>query len=210
MRKAEAMSRVDTDTKPPAPVETLLRQVEALDAWNVARHQRERMITSSVRSREAQLDAVRRMQVLNHAHEALLKRTREVLAQVPGPIAASDAPRAVVAHRHEWLVIKLSDALKSRGVVVVGVTDSGAEALGLTVAEQPDLLFTGDSLAMMTAGELLAEAALFSPHTLLAVQVADGDLVGEMLDAGAHSVVTQKIPPDDVASTLASLVSHGD
>lgn len=198
------MSLLDTDTKSLASAEILLRQLEALDTWNAARHQRERMISSGVRSREAQVDAARRMHVLNHAHQALLERTGEFLTGASGPLAASAAHRAVIAHRHEWLVTKMSDALRSRGVFVVGVTDSGAEALGLTVAEQPELLFTGDRLTMMTPGELLAEVTLFSPRTLLAVQVAHSDLVGVTIHGSVRRVRTRASNTSRCATPSAS------
>ena len=202
------MSLLEMDPTSYAATAVLLRQVEALDHWNAARHQREAMLTGGGRSREEQLDMVRRLQVLQDAHGAVLQRTSESLAQAPAPMRAPHAPRAILAHRQEWLVTKLSDSLSALGVTVVGVTASGAEALGLTVAEQPELLFCGDTLAMMTSAELVAEVALFSPQTVLATQVAHGDLVGEMLDAGAHSVVTRQIPPDEVAATLSSLVAQ--
>lgn len=202
------MSLVDTDPTSHATPVVLLRQVEALDHWNIARHQRERLLTAGGRSREEQLDSVRRLQVLHRVHGAVLERTGEFLAHAGAPLGASSAPRALIAHRQEWVVSKLSESLAAQGVTVVGVTANGADALGLTVAEQPELLFCGDTLAMMTPAELMAEAALFAPHTSLAAQVAHGDLVGELLDAGAHTVVTRQVPPEDVAATLASLLAQ--
>ena len=202
------MSLLHEDPTSHAAAAVLLRQVKALDHWNIARHQRERLLAAASGSREEQLDVVRRLQVLRHAHGAVLARTGEFLVDAAAPMAASRAPRAIIAHRQEWLVNKLSQSLGAQGVRVVAVTANGAEALGLTVAEQPELLFCGDTLAMMTPAELVAEAALFSPQTVLAAQVAHGALVGELLDAGAHSVVTRQIPPDDVAGTLSSLVAE--
>jgi CheY-like chemotaxis protein len=206
--RGTSMSLLETHPTSHPAASVLLRQVEALDHWNVTRHQRERLLTTGGGSREEQLDMVRRLQVLHHAHGAVLQRTGEFLAQAPAPMRASHAPCAVIAHRQEWVVNKLSEKLGAQGVMVVAVTANGAEALGLTVAEQPELLFCGDTLAMMTPAELLAEAALFSPQTVLAAQVAHGGLVGELLDAGAHSVVTRQIPPDEVAATLSSLVAQ--
>lgn len=207
-RKGHLMSLLDTDPTSHAAAAVLLRQVEALDHWNVTRHQRERLLAAGVRSREEQLDVIRRLQVLHQAHGAVLERTGEFLARAAAPVPALRPPRAIIAHRQEWLVDKLSGSLGAQGVTVVAVTANGAEALGLTVAEQPEVLFCGDTLAMMTPAELLAEAALFSPQTVLAAQVAHGDLVGELLDAGAHSVVTRQIAPEDVAATLSSLVAQ--
>lgn len=200
------MALLETSDDPHAAAALLFRQVEALDAWNAARHQRERVLLDGVVSREVRLDVVRRLQLLNRAHGAVLERAAESLQRESLPWAIRGAPRAVIAHRHEWLAGSLSDALEERGVVVVAVTGDGAEALGLTVAEQPELLVVGQPLVGMTPAELLAEARLFAPSTVLAARVVHGGGVGEMLDAGAHHVVTQSIRPRDVAETFASLV----
>lgn len=52
------------------------------------------------------------------------------------PFEVPAAPRAVVAHHHEWFVDKVSEGLRDAGVHVVGSTDNGADALGMVVAEQ--------------------------------------------------------------------------
>lgn len=181
------------------------RQIEAIDAWTAGRLDRKRALRERATSRELRMDVQRRVEVLDRVHEAVLARTGLALGgeQV---LPLGTGPRAVVAHRHAWFVAALSEALSAHGVRVVAACGNGAEALGLVIAEQPELLIAGDALAMMTGVELLAEAALFAPHTVRAAQVPDSDAVGEALDAGAQHVITRKVLPPAAASALAALL----
>lgn len=182
------------------------RQLAAVDAWNTGRRLRERALMTEPMSREQRLVADRRMAVLERAHAAVLGRADAALEADPAPIASRPALRAVIAHRHLWLADRLSAALASQGVLVVASSGNGAEALGVVVAEQPDLLVAGDVLAMMSSAELLAEAEHYAPFTARAVHVDDSAGVGPALDAGAQSVFVRQMPPDDVAEGLMLLL----
>lgn len=201
------MSLVEAENNQRTPASLLFRQLEALDAWNAARRQREHALLTGPASREGRVDAARRLEVLRHAHSTVLARADSFLdgQLIPLPIAVG--LRAVIAHRQGWFVDKLRHELAMRGVAVIAATDNGAEALGLTVAEQPDLLVTGDTLSMMSAAELLCEASLFAASTLRAAQVAHGDGVGLVLDAGAHSAFARQVPPQEMARDLVALVA---
>lgn len=198
------MSRLDSDAQ--SPVALLLRQVDGIDAWNLARQARERALQAGPVSRQDQLEARRRIDMLAHAHATVLACASSDLAKQPTPLAAAIGRRAVVAHRHLWFADRLSQALSARGVQVIGASENAAEALGVVVAEQPDLLVIGDSLVMLSAAELLSEVALFAPATVRAVQVANSNGVGLMLDAGAHSVFTQQVPQQETADQLLALL----
>jgi hypothetical protein len=203
------MSRLETDSHGQSPLALLLRQVEGIDAWNRARQSRERALRSGPVSRQDRLHAARRIDMLAHAHATVLARASSDLAEQPTPLAGVVGRRAVVAHRQLWFTDKLSQGLDAGGVDVIGVSDNGAEALGVVVAEQPNLLVLGDALVMLTAVELLSEVALFAPATLRAVQVSNSNGVGLMLDAGAHSVSTQQVPPQEMADHLLALLELG-
>jgi CheY-like chemotaxis protein len=183
----------------------LVRQLEAIDAWNAARAQRQRALSSPELSREGRLDAVRRRDVLSHAHEAVLARASQALNEDRWPPPGTSTT-AVIAHRQEWFIAKLSAALVERGVHVIAAVDDGATALGIVVVEQPDLLLAEDHLSMLSGLELVAEAALFAPSTITAGQVAHGDRIGVMLDAGAKTAFARQVPPVEVADQLLSLV----
>jgi CheY-like chemotaxis protein len=183
------------------------RQVEAMDAWNAARAKREAMYTAQTgASREARLDWARRLDALHRAHDAMLARTADFLA-CQGDLILTPLPRrAVVAHRQEWFVRQVTEGLREHGITVLAATENGADALGMVVAEQPDLLLVEDKLAMLSGAELVAEAALFAPHTIVAVQVPDSDGVCRMLDAGARNAFARQVPPADIADTLAQML----
>jgi DNA-binding NarL/FixJ family response regulator len=112
----------------------------------------------------------------------------------------------VIAHRQEWFVRQLAEGLREHGITVLAATDNGAEALGFVVAEQPDVLLVEDKLAMLSGAELVAEAALFAPHSIVAVQVPDNDGVCRTLDAGARNTFARRVPPADIADALAQMV----
>jgi CheY-like chemotaxis protein len=183
----------------------VVRQVEAIDAWNAALPQRQRALFSLELSREGRLDAVRRRDVLGHAHNAVLARARQALNEDRCPPPGTSAT-AVIAHRQEWFTAKLSAALVERGMHVIAAADDGATALGIVVVEQPDLLLVEDQLPMLSGQELIAEAALFAPATVTAGQVAHGDRIGLMLDAGARTAFARQVPPVDVADQLLMLL----
>jgi CheY-like chemotaxis protein len=203
------MSRLESDSHGQSPVALLLRQMEGIDAWNRARQSRERALRSGPVSRQDRLEAARRIDMLAHAHATVLARASSDLAEQPKPLAGVISRRAVVAHRHRWFTDKLSQGLEAGGVEVIGVSDNAAEALGVVVAEQPDLLVLGDALMMLTAVELLSDIAQFATATLRAVQVSNGNGVGLMLDAGAHSVFTEQVSTQEMADHLLALLEVG-
>lgn len=182
----------------------LARQIEAIDAWNTARAQREQLLTSHAFSRDEQLDASRRLDVLHRVHEALHGRADLALAAEATPMLVAGPVTAVLAHRHPWTRDRLAEALHDYGVEILICTDNGADALGTVVAEQPDVLFTGERLAMMGGSELLADAALFAPFTLLAVQGANVAAERHLREAEAQLVFSFGQPVTDVALQLAT------
>jgi CheY-like chemotaxis protein len=191
-----------------SPATLVARQVEAIDAWNVAREQRQALYEAPRGvAREARLDAARRLDVLRRVHEAMLARTGDFLARRPGPLQWPLPRRAVIAHRQEWFVNQLNTALREHGITAVAATDNGADALGIVVAEQPDLLLVEDKLVMLSGIELVAESAIFAPHTVVAAQVRSNDDIASMLDAGAGLAFARQLPPADVAKALAEMVN---
>ncbi len=184
------------------------RQVEAIDAWNLAREQRQDLHKAAQGlTREDRLNAARRLDVLWRVQQAILARAAEFLAREPEPLAWPLPRRAVIAHRQEWFVNQLSAALSEHAIRVVAATDNGADALGFVIAEQPDLLFVEDKLAMFTGLELTAETHLFAANTIVAAQASNNDDVARMLDAEARHAFARQVPPADIADALAEIVS---
>lgn len=187
----------------PAPADRIVRQIQAIDAWNAARRLRERALAAGASSRYERMDVSRCVDALARTQAALAARSGQLLHTDVG-LAHATRPTAVVAHRHAWFVEKVALLLDDRGVTVVGCTDNGAEALGVVVAEQPDLVLAGDRLAMMTGAALLADTRLFAPWTLRAAQAEDGQQSDALRDV-AHTVFLRHQPPAVVVDALVAL-----
>ncbi len=152
------------------------------------------------------MDAARSLEVLRRQHDAVVARADEQLRASGQLLRSTVERRVVIAHRSDWLVRRLEQTLEDRGVLLVARTDNGADAVGLVVAEQPDLVLLEDTLAMLPGSEVVREVRRFSPDTLVAVQAAHGGRVGELLDAGATTVFTRQVPPHEVIRSVLSLV----
>ncbi len=177
-----------------------VRQSEALERWTAMRAAREQTLRAMVSSRESRMDADRRLTILDRTDRAV-HRTSSNGSHRAAPATAHMT--AVIAHRHDWFVGKVADALAEHGMAVVAACNNGADALGTIIAEQPDLVLVGDALAMLTSEELIAEVALLAPQTVVAAQVGHGDQVGRMLDAGARTAFARQVLPAEVARALA-------
>ena len=194
------------DWHPRSEVELAEQQLRAVARFHRARHMREDAAAAAARSRELRMDAARSMDVLRRQHEALVARA-DVQLRSSGELLRTTAERrVVVAHRNTWLVGKVVQGLEDRGVQVVARTDNGADAVGLAVAEQPDLVLVEDTLAMLTGVEVIREIRRFSPDTVVLAQAAHGARVGELLDAGATTVLTRSMPPQEVTRSVLRLV----
>ncbi len=182
------------------------QQLRAVERFNRSRRMREEAAAAAARSRELRMDAARSLEVLRRQHDAVVARADAQLRASGQLLRSTVERRVVVAHRSDWLVRRLQQTLEDRGVLVVARTDNGADAVGLVVAEQPDLVLVEDTLAMLPGTEVVREVRQFSPDTLVAAQAAHGGRVGELLDAGATTVFTRQVPPHEVARSLLRLV----
>ena len=197
------------DRHPPAPVrlelDLVAQQLEAIASFTSAQRAAREAAAAAVASREMRLDHDRALEVMQREHEAVVARAHEQLRLSGQPTCGGS--RIVLAHRNEWFLGKLSSLLGSRGWHVVAMLDNGADAVGVAVAEQPEVLLVEDALAMVTGEQVVREVRHYCPRTVVAAQVAYGDRIGALLEAGAAEVFTRQVPPDDVASRLVELVS---
>ena len=195
---------------PPRPTDLDLTalQLEGLRRWHAARREAEQAADGASRSREARMDLDRRLEVLRAQHEAIVRRTEEQLTASVRLLREAPALRAVVAHRNEWFRDKVRTDLASRGVEVVAALENGAEAVGLAVAEQPDLVLVEDRLTMLSGEDVVREVRGYVPHAVIAAQVAYEDRIGPMLEAGATKAYTRRVPPLEVSADLLDLLSR--
>lgn len=183
------------------------RQLRAIDVFNRSLHLAEQVAAASARTRETRMDSTRRMEVLRRQHQAVVDRAHEQLLASGDLLGGRGAGRVVLAHRQEWFVDRVSAALTDRGLDVVARLDNGADAIGLTLCEQPDLVLVEDALAMVPGVEVVRELRVLCPETRIVAQCGSADRVGALLEAGAAAVYTRQVPPVEVASGMAALVA---
>lgn len=183
-------------------------QLRAIDAWNQAQRLAEDAARSAAVSREMRLDVTRRAQARRREHAALLARAAEQL-QTSGDLLTGDlVPRALIAHRSEWVRNRVAGRLAGVGVRVVGVFEDGADAAGTLVVEQPDLLLVEDRLPTLSGLDVVRRARTFSPATVVGAQTPDASGFAALVDAGAAAVFTRRVPPDEIADQLVTCLRH--
>lgn len=198
----------DDESRPAArsPLDVVAQQLTAIERFHRNRHLTEQAAAAAARSRELRMDAARRLEVVRREHDALVARADEQLRLTGDVLHGSAAPRVVLAHRNAWFAGRITELLRDAGAQVVASVDNGADAIGLAVAEQPDLLLVEDTLAMVPGEQVVREVRQFCAATCVVAQVAYSDRVGAMLDAGAMTVFTRQVPPGDVAEGMRALL----
>jgi hypothetical protein len=206
------VARAQEPGAPPtrSPAELISDQLRGIAAWHDARRALEEAHAAAGSgqplSREMRLDLDRQVDVVRRQHEAMLRRLDEHLAAGPRLPRSAAGPRAVLVHRNEWFLGKLVDGLRGGGVDIVALLENGADAVGVAVAEQPDLLFVEDKLPMISGPEVLRQVARFAPGTVTAAQVEHEGAVTDALEVGARAAFARRVPPADVARELCRLV----
>ena len=182
------------------------QQLDAIARWHDARRGVREAAQRTTASREARMDVARRLDVVHAEHRAIVERTDAQLRRSVELLRRTAARRAIVVHRNGWFMDRVAADLALRRIEVVATLGNGAEAVGAVVAEQPDLLLVEDSLPMMSGEDVVREARRFAPGTRIAAQVAHDGRIAALLEAGAHSACTRRVPPADVAAALADLL----
>jgi CheY-like chemotaxis protein len=175
-------------------LELLQDQLDGVAAWQIAARAREQAENARRENREVRTEARRRLEALRRTNEALLARSDAAVMESVN-ILSTATPRAVVVHRQDWMREKLSIGLTEQGLTVVAQAQDGADALGISIAEQPDLLVVEDRLPSVRTVEILRTLKLFAPRTVIAAQVEHDSGVGDMLEAGAAAVFHRRVPP---------------
>jgi CheY-like chemotaxis protein len=183
----------------------LLRaQLQGLAAWHGWMRTRE-VATDAGSNRESRLDAARSEHLRDRERHALRVLATSHLADSLGQ---GTAPRAVVAHRQDWLREKLCQAFQDLGVAVLMSTDDGAEAAAAVVLGQPDIIFLEDLLPTVTGVELIRRCRVFAPDALVGVHALGPGDIASLLDAGARAGFSRRIPPGTIAAELLACL-HG-
>jgi CheY-like chemotaxis protein len=189
-------------------VELARLQLDAMAEFHLARRQAEHAAAAGAASREGRMDVDRRLEVVRVAHAALVERTEVQLRSSVELLHSALPCRAVVAHRNAWFTDRLRDGLDAAGVEVVAALDNGAEAVGVCVGEQPDLVVVEERLVMLTGAETVREVRRYVPHALIAAHVGYSDGEARMLEVGASTAYSRQVPPADVAADLVRLLAR--
>ena len=205
-----AAAQLTDDSVPDArsDLDLARQQLAAIEQWHAARRTAQAAAERTAASREARMDLARRMDVIRTEHRAIVARTDAHLRSSVELLRGTAPRRAIVVHRNSWFTEKVCSDLVARQIVVVATLTNGAEAVGAVVAEQPDLLLVEDSLPMLSGEDVLREVRRFAARTRVGVQVAYDDRVAAVLEAGADTVYTRRVPPTDVAQGLAELLGQ--
>lgn len=190
---------------PRSELQLLHDQLTGLSAWHgyLRTWQGAELLQHKVR--EVKLDGRRRCQARQRAHDALLAQV-DTSAADPGLDRRRVAARAVLVLRQPWLRDRVSRGLQQSGVQVLAQLEDGADALGVVVAEQPDLVLLEQALPSLPGRELIGAVRGLAPRTLVAAQVhADRDVAG-LLEVGAAAVFTRRVPPADLTGALTALL----
>jgi CheY-like chemotaxis protein len=186
-------------------LQLLQDQLDGVTAWQTAARARE--VTESARrdNREVRVEARRRLEALRRVNAAVLARADAAIIESvqlfrPAP------PRAVVVHRQDWMREKLTVGLMHEGVAVIAEADDGADALGISIAEQPDLVVLEDRLPSFPAVDVILSLREFAPRTVLAAQVESDNSVGPLLEAGAVAVFNRRVAPGELCCQLVDLL----
>jgi CheY-like chemotaxis protein len=192
--------------RPRSDADLLTAQLHALDEWH------RRMASSAPgvpgQSREARLDEARRLDVAESERAALHAWADRGLREA-SPFGRGQAPRAVLAHRNDWLRDKLGAALLDRGLEVVASTSDGAMAAAAIVLEQPDLVFVEDLLPILSGVELVRRARALAPAAVVGAHALGQSGMAPLLEAGARATFSRRIPPAEIAAELVACL-HGE
>lgn len=179
------------------------RQQAAMAAWSRQAELLAQHAENESTSREARMDAQRRLEALHRTQQALRSRTETRSGTPP-----EGHPRAVLVHRNEWLRDKLSLHLAELGVQVLAEAEDGADGLGIAIAEQPDILVLEDRLPSLPAVELVAGIREYVVGALVGAQVEHQEDVPKLVEAGADAVFSRRVPPSVMAEELAGLLEN--
>lgn len=197
---------VDVPARGISDADLQFAQLAGIDAWHRWRRTQQVALETELNatglSREDRLDLTRRLAHLEATRAALLAWADEAQSPEFEASRRDRRPRAVLAHRNEWLRNKVALALGERGVQVIASVDDGAAALAVLVCEQPEMLLVEDLLPQIPGHEVVLHAREFAPRTVVGVHAASTQWMGRLLDAGASAWFSRRIPPVDIAGRL--------
>ena len=196
--------------RPRSDVELVCQQLQAVERFQQICRAAQALEAAGPLTREGRLDAARARDVLQREHEALVAHVDRQLAETGGPWRTRARRRVLLAHRNAWFAGKVAESLAAYDVHVVAQLDNGADAIGVAVAEQPDVVLVEDALPMVPGARVVAEVRDLCPGTTVAAQVEHSGRIAALLEAGATAAFDRRQSPADVALCLLELLRPAD
>ncbi|MCU1592912.1 MAG: DNA-binding response regulator [Frankiales bacterium] len=178
----------------------LLDQLRGIEAWT-CRHRPSELDLDAATTREDRLDLARRRDVVERQRQALQDWTAQQL-RMSGDVHRTAPLRAVIVHRSPWFRAKVALELQHGGVAVIAQLENGAEAVGVVVAEQPDVVLVEDKLPMINGLEVTKAVRAYAPRAVVVAQVTNEWETAPFLEAGAATAYPRRTPPADIAADL--------
>jgi DNA-binding NarL/FixJ family response regulator len=91
---------------------------------------------------------------------------------------------------------------------IVGEANNGLEAVEIATFTKPDAMVLDLAMPEMNGMEAIPRILSASPHTKIVVLSGFVEMGGDVLKAGAHGFFEKTAPPDELALTIANLVSR--
>lgn len=152
-------------------------------------------------TREGRMNLAQHRTARRREQTALLAHARARLRDNWSVLDGVQPQRVVLAHRSPWFRGRTAQELSAVGVEIVEV-DDGAAAVGVVLAEQPDLVFVEDRLSSYPGREVLRQLRAEAPAVHVAVQLSDSRDLQGFLALGACAAFSRRIAPADVAAQL--------
>lgn len=117
--------------------------------------------------------------------------------------------RVLVADDLPQIRAVLKRALERDGrFEIVGEATDGIEAVDMTTSLRPDALVLDLSMPGMDGMEAIPKILSSSPSTKIVVLSGFSEMAPDVLKAGAHGFFEKTAPPQELAGTIAALVSR--
>lgn len=170
------------------------RRDAAVAAWRRAVAEVEELRATTT-LRELRIDLDRRLAALHRQGAA-----------IDSAVDRPHVPAAVVVARDVRAAGRLAEAV---GVPDAELVGNGADAVGLALACQPDVVLLDSPLEMMSVRDVVVDLRRWVPEAVV-VACADGVPPAELRAVGADAVFRRGTPVHDVARELTAVLATRD
>ena len=181
------------------------RQLRAIAAFHHARAIAAWAAAAGERSRTVREQDARRLEVLRRKHQAVIGRAHEQLRSSGVRQPALRRTVVLADHRADD---ELVGGLERHGLCVVARVANGADAVGIAVVEQPDVVVVSEPLDMVPADDVVRDVRRYSPQTRVVALAGTRERARACTAAGATVVLDGDVPTADLVGHLLRIVEQ--